>query len=145
MIAHTPVHQIMTPRPIVVRPTDSMEEVRHLFEQKGFHHAPVVQDQKLVGMISYTDYLRVIQDIFSANDHVRAHNTQLLKNVLVQDIMSTDVRYVEEHATIQEVVGLFQAYPIHALPVVDTQLYLVGIVSTNDLLGVMEHLFLKER
>ena len=145
MIAHTPVHQIMTPKPKVVRPTDTMEEIRHLFEQKGFHHAPVVHDKKLVGIISYTDYLRVIQDVFAANDHVRAHNTQLLKNVLVQDIMSTDVRYVEEHATIQEVVGLFQTHPIHALPVVDMQHYLVGIVTTNDLFGVMEHLFLKER
>ena len=145
MIAHTPVHQIMTPKPKVVRPTDTMEEIRHLFEQKGFHHAPVVQNKKLVGIISYTDYLRVIQDVFAANDHVRAHNTQLLKNVLVQDIMSTDVRYVEEHATIQEVVGLFQTHPIHALPVVDMQHYLVGIVTTNDLFGVMEHLFLKER
>lgn len=145
MIAHTPVHKIITYKPAVVRPQDSMESIRHLFEQKGFHHAPVVEDRKLVGMVSYTDYLRVIQDVFSSNVHVAATNAQLLKNVLVKDIMSTSVVTIDEHDSIQKVVSIFHAHPFHALPVVDAQLHLLGIVTTNDLLGVLEHLFLKEK
>ncbi len=145
MIGHTPVYKIMTKKPTVVHPEDSMEAIWHLFEQKGFHHAPVVRDRKLVGIISHTDYLRVIQDVFSNNDHVKAFNTQLLRNVLVQDIMSKEVITVEEHTTIQQVVAVFHTHPIHAVPVVDASFHLVGIVTTNDLLGVMEHLFLMEK
>ncbi|NJM94472.1 MAG: CBS domain-containing protein [Cytophagales bacterium] len=60
----TPVSRIMTKKIITVSPDDHLETVRAIFENHGFHHIPVVEASKLVGMISYTDYLRVIRELY---------------------------------------------------------------------------------
>lgn len=144
MIAHTPVFKIMTRKPVVVAPTDSMESIRRIFEQKGFHHVPVVDQGKLVGVVSYTDYLKVIRDLFNnAEDH--RINERLLHSILAKDVMATEVVTVHENDSVEAVVNIFKSHDFHSIPVIDNNRHLMGIITTNDLLVVLEQEFLLNR
>lgn len=54
---HTLVVDIMTPNPTIVFPDYDLEECLDLMEKGKFRHLPVVDNHKLVGMISIRDIL----------------------------------------------------------------------------------------
>jgi CBS domain-containing protein len=51
----TPVRQCMTPNPETCEPTESLEHATVLMLHGGFRHLPVLEGQKLVGMLSLRD------------------------------------------------------------------------------------------
>jgi CBS domain-containing protein len=53
---------IMTPNPIVVTPDHSIDYAIELLLQGNFHALPVVEDEKLVGIITSKDVLEFIID-----------------------------------------------------------------------------------
>ena len=56
--ATTPMERVMTRNPITVASTTTIEDVMALFTAKRFRHLPVVDDGRLVGLISIGDILR---------------------------------------------------------------------------------------
>jgi predicted transcriptional regulator len=52
------VYEIMAKPLITVRPDMSIRHCARLFEKFGISHAPVIQDEKVIGMVSY--YLLVL-------------------------------------------------------------------------------------
>ncbi len=135
---HTlPVSGIMTRRIASVTATDSMEHVRHIFEQHGFHHIPVVEGSKLKGIVSYTDYLRIIHDFFSASES-HAANEKLLHTLLVKDMMTENPVCLKPEDTVETALQVFRKNPFHALPVTDAEGKLLGILTTYDVMKVFE-------
>jgi CBS domain-containing protein len=59
-IAATTVAQVMTPRPVSVKPDTNIEEVATLMVDKNFHTIPVVDEGKLVGIVGKEDVLRTL-------------------------------------------------------------------------------------
>jgi CBS domain-containing protein len=51
---------VMTPRPVTVRPTDELADVAAVLLDRGIRAVPVVEDQRLVGIISRHDILSYI-------------------------------------------------------------------------------------
>lgn len=147
MHKHTPVNTYMTARPVTLLPEDTMQKAADIFKEAGFHHIPVVNaDGHLSGMLSYTDYMRVMRSIYDtpAEKH---EDDRYLNTVLVRDVMtkrhyliSLDVR-----ATLEDVVRLFRANQFHALPVLDPQGKLAGIVTVHDLIKILSDHFLEIR
>jgi CBS domain-containing protein len=133
----------MTRKPEVVSPSDTMEAVRKIFEKRGFHHVPVILDRKLVGLVSYSDYLRLIRDIFD-NKQEEKTNEKLLNATVVQDVMSTVLICLKEDDSAEEALQLLMQNEFHSLPVVDEHNHLVGIVTTYDLMKVLEQVFAAE-
>jgi CBS domain-containing protein len=58
----TPIERVMTRDPITVASTTSIEQVMTLFTNKRFRHLPVVDEGRLVGLISIGDILRRMVD-----------------------------------------------------------------------------------
>ena len=58
----TPIERIMTRDPITVPSTTTVDEVMELFTNKRFRHLPVVDDGRLVGLVSIGDILRRMVD-----------------------------------------------------------------------------------
>lgn len=56
------VSELMTPRPITVTPETTIEDCMSLMTNKFIRHLPVVEDDKLVGVISIGDVVRFIID-----------------------------------------------------------------------------------
>jgi len=53
----TPLVEVMTPAPQTVHPDDPFVRALHLMHAGGFRHVPVVEDGKLLGMVSARDAL----------------------------------------------------------------------------------------
>ena len=93
MKKNVPVSTIMTRNPDVVHQGSKPSEVLAAFDKGRYHHMPVVFGDKLVGLITSTDLLKITYD-FGADarqsaailDHTRS----------IDDIMVTDVRTPEE-------------------------------------------------
>ncbi len=133
----TPISKIMTCKPATVGPLDNLETVRGIFEVHGFHHIPVVEGGKLVGMVSYTDYLRVICDLYG-NIQEQRGNDQLLNAVLVNEVMTQHLICLAPSDTVGDALRIFKTNHFHAVPVVEGDRHLVGILSTFDLIKMLE-------
>ncbi len=59
MKRHERITHIMTENPITVHVGQKLSDVHKAMLDGGFHHVPVVSGNKLVGMLSSTDLLRV--------------------------------------------------------------------------------------
>jgi CBS domain-containing protein len=145
MQAETPIRTIMTRHPETVAPNERMEIVREIFEKRGFHHIPVLEAGVLVGIVSYTDYLRVIREVFSGNAAEALVNEKTLHSMVVRDVMTADVLCLQETDTVETALRIFKTNHFHSLPVVDGQKKLRGIVTTYDVLKVLENVFLEQR
>lgn len=75
------VHDIMTDRVFTVEPSDSMERARKLMAQHGVRHLPVVNDRKIVGILSIRDMLET-----------RLEETELERNVLRDNVIAARAR-----------------------------------------------------
>jgi CBS domain-containing protein len=58
--ASRPVRAYMTADPETVRPTDPLAFVLHKMDGGGYRHVPVVQDGRVLGMLSVRDMLKHI-------------------------------------------------------------------------------------
>lgn len=136
---NTSIAALMTQKPLTVAPKDNLEVVRHLFESKGFHHVPVVENNVLKGIVSYTDYLRIIKEIYA---HVETNTISQsgLNKVLVEDVMTTNPICLSPTDTVEDALRIFRTHAFHAIPVVENNQYLVGILSTHDLVKLLEQL-----
>jgi CBS domain-containing membrane protein len=142
MQANTPISRIMTRKPETVKPSDTMEAVRKIFEKRGFHHIPVVDGERLVGLVSYTDYLQLIRTVFDNSQETRV-NEKVLNATLAKDVMTESLLCLSPTDTTEAALRVFKANQFHSLPVVDDKGHLVGIVTTYDLMRVLEDVFLE--
>ena len=58
----------------------------------------------------------------------------------LQDILSSDVVYINPQDTLREAVNMMVENRVSALPVVDARRHCVGVISVTDLLGVTKDL-----
>ncbi|MEZ4919878.1 MAG: CBS domain-containing protein [Saprospiraceae bacterium] len=143
MFADARIVSIMTRNPETVNPQNNMEVVRTIFEKFGFHHIPVVEEGQLVGLVSYTDYLRIIRDLFNNPMEESANNT-ILKSLLVREVMTENLLCLNESDTVRDAMRVFKTNHFHSLPVIGDDGKLLGIVTTYDVLKVLEGVFALE-
>lgn len=132
-----PVSGIMTRRIASVKPEDNLEHVRQIFERHGFHHIPVVEGSKLTGIVSYTDYLRIIHDYFKDSAD-RSASEKLLQTLTVKDMMTENPVCLKPEDTVETALRVFRENQFHALPVTDEHGKLFGILTTYDVMKVFE-------
>ncbi len=58
----TPVSEIMTPAPTTVSPSNSVDECMRLCTQLRVRHLPVVENNRLVGIVSIGDLVKAVID-----------------------------------------------------------------------------------
>ena len=56
----TQIREIMTEHPITVSPDSTIEECMHIMTNKYIRHLPVMESEKLIGIISIGDVVRYI-------------------------------------------------------------------------------------
>lgn len=111
------VSDLMSFPVFMIDPKTSMEEVAHILRDKGCTGIPVVDNEKLVGVISRRDFQKIRKD------------SQL--NAPVKAFMSTSVKSIEPDKSPAQAAGLMIKYDIGRLPVVDNG-QLVGIITRSD-------------
>lgn len=58
--AETPIHEVMTPAPITVLPSDSIDFCMGIMTDKHIRHLPVMENHTLLGMVSIGDVVKFI-------------------------------------------------------------------------------------
>lgn len=126
------VKDIMTKEVITLQLNDSLELAEKLFHKNNIRHIPVTVDNKLVGMVSKTDLLR-ISFLDSISDSESTVDEAIYELFTVSQIMIQNVQTLSPDISIKDVTEFFIAKEYHAFPVVEDEL-LVGIITTTDLL-----------
>lgn len=135
MRARIPVSTIMSKNLIALNRTDDLEHAELLFKRHKIRHIPVVSGEVIVGMLSYTDLLRI--SFADAVDESESNVDTLVYNMFTIDqVMVKNVTTVNSKTTIKEVAQILASREFHALPVVDDGI-LVGIVTTTDLINYL--------
>jgi CBS domain-containing protein len=132
MIRKAPISMIMTERVVTLKVNDSLEKAEQLFKKHHIRHIPVVTENVIVGMLSYTDLLRL--SFADYTDTTEGDTDALVYNMFtIKQVMKSSVITVSSSKSIKEVAEILATKEFHALPVVDKN-KLVGIVTTTDLI-----------
>jgi len=126
------IREFMTKQPVTVKPADTLKEALDKMERGRFRHLPVVDDDgKLIGMISDRDIR-----LFSPSPvFVRPEYTpsQLLM-IRVRQAAVLNPVVIGPDALLEEAAKLVLNWEVGALPVVNEEGVLVGIITYADLL-----------
>jgi len=131
------VSQIMTTNVLFVKPDDTMEKIGDIFRMNNIHHVPVIsEDGKVVGMVSHTDYHKILHGFtLFKTEKSDEYNKAILRSLLVKEVMTKQVAKLNPEDNLMLAAGYFRENLFHAIPVVDKQGKLVGILSTYDMLN----------
>lgn len=125
-----PVSKIMSTDLHTVNLTNTLNDVKNMFNEHKVRHIPVVSGNKLIGLISLTDFMRITYNLGEVKDQI---NQAIFSTLAIKDVMTTDLVTVSPHDTVKDVAEIFAGKEFHALPVVEED-QLKGIVSTTDII-----------
>lgn len=125
-----PVSEIMTKTVITVSPNDTLLNVEHIFEKHKIHHIPVVEEGKVVGLVSKADYNKSVPFFHVDDEQLQTY----LEQVPVKDVMIKKIATINANERLDVAALIFNENYFHALPVVNEKKELLGIITTFDLL-----------
>lgn len=135
MIDNIPISEIMSKHIIALNRSDDLETAEVLFKKHKIRHIPVVNEDAIIGMLSYTDLLRIsFADAF--NEDEDEIDTVVYNMFSIDQVMAKNLVSVTSNTTVKDVSEILAEKEFHALPVVDEG-KLVGIVTTTDLINYM--------
>jgi CBS domain-containing protein len=115
---------------ITVSPSATLAEARTLMHENRIHHLPVLDGDKLVGLITLTNVLAAT-DSFLRDDGSRIHANE----IGISDAMVTDVATVDVSASLRHAALFLEKHKIGCLPVMNNH-ELVGIITDTDFVAV---------
>lgn len=118
-------------------PSDRIVHARRLMIDAKVGRVPVIDNDELVGMVTSKDLMRTFID-FRKNVPDKYQKSQI-KEVLVEDVMSDNPRYVNKDMSIAEVANIMIETGFNGLPVVDNGV-VVGIITQTDILRLISEL-----
>jgi CBS domain-containing protein len=130
MKKNEPIKTIMSASPVTVQLGSKLSAVREILDANPFHHVPVVEGEKLVGMISHQDILRVAMGDPKEMDK-RELDALLDYSLDIESVMTREPVTVGMEAMVRDAAAIFAEGRFHSLPVMDDG-KLVGIVTSTD-------------
>ena len=146
-----PVKEIMTRNVVFVNPYTGLSELLSLFKKTNYKCFPVVEDDKLIGVVTLEDVLNIFHPHKQVIDkykrmmafyyEVEENNVfdmevtqELFLLVVVQDIMQFDPITITEDEIIEHAYHIIKENNLSLLPVVDKRGKLAGVVSLFDII-----------
>lgn len=128
------VSEIMSRNIIGLPPSATLNEARTLMQRHHIRHLPVLDNERLVGLVSQRDILAAQESSLE-----KGQNGHFLTLHQLSEMMITDVVTVSPKAGIREAALYLQKHKYGCLPVVDKD-QVVGIVTDSDFVTVAIHL-----
>lgn len=132
MRKNDPVSHVMSKELVTLDVNDPISKGRRLFEDSGIHHLPVVRGDELVGLLTWTDFLRISFGEFG-NQDVRNLDAILDHTYQLKDVMQPNPVTMPTSGTVRDAATILSTNSFHSVPVVDGK-KLVGIVTATDLI-----------
>jgi CBS domain-containing protein len=127
-----PVSKIMSTGLKTIQIGQKLSDARRILAEKPFDHVPVLDGTKLVGMLSSTDLVKLTFDW--GNSDARSIDAVLDHQFTVAGTMTKDLVTMKSTETVRQAAQLLVQASHHAVPVVEGDAKLVGIVTSTDLI-----------
>ena len=131
------VSEIMSNEVTSVSPQERLIHARRIMLESKVGRLPVIEDEKLVGMLTSKDLMRAFID-FRKNVPEKYQKSQI-KEVFVEDIMSSKPTSTSKETTITEISKVMMETGFNGLPVVEDD-KVIGIITQTDILRLIEKL-----
>ncbi len=116
-----PVSEVMTRGVYTAAPEDTLASAARTMREADVGVLPVCEDRHLVGIVTDRDIaVRAVAERLSPDDG------------MLGDIMTEQVRWCYEDASVEEALETMNDAQVRRLPVVDHQRHVVGLVSLAD-------------
>lgn len=125
----TVVRDLMTYPVMCALSTDRLMDLYALMSDRRIRHLPVLNQGRLVGIISDRDILTYGQK--------QSGCLVFPPNLRASDIMTADVVSCNPETPLTEAAARMLDLKVDALPVVDEQAHLIGVITASDLMGVV--------
>lgn len=131
------VSKLMSTEVVTLGVDDPLVTAEELMGLRRFRHLPVVQGNKLVGLVTHKDLLR------AALNHGSHRDRLVMKaRTLVREVMKTKVATATPDTPVAQAVTLMVEHKYGCLPIVEDGV-LVGILTEADFLmlvrAMLEH------
>ena len=124
------VQSLMAREQFTLSPTTTIREAAVAMNQHDLDHVSIVDSQgKLLGLLTFTCLVRLI----------RYGLTDPGPDSLIEDVMIKTPVVVGPATTLSDALNVLRQHRFHYLPVIDENGYLMGSVSSRDLLRVVSH------
>jgi len=133
------LRKILTKDVVTTHTGEKVSDVRKLFASQGFHHVPVVSGKKLVGLLSASDILGISVEGVGSDD--RSMDAYLDHQFSIEGLMQTDLKTLPMDATIADAAEILSDGRFHAVPIVDKEDHLEGLVTSTDLIRYLRDQF----
>ncbi len=120
------INRIMTTSPITIGPDDTVARAKAILDAEDIHHLPVTVDGVLVGIVTSSDLLKL--DVFKGKPAA-------LDAIKVNQVMESEPITLDVFSDLIDVAVKLSDGSFHALPVVEADNVLVGIVTSTDLVN----------
>lgn len=123
------VKDIMTTDLFVLTPDHNLKDLDAIMNWKSIRHIPIVENDKMVGLITHRDLLKVLVEMYSS----LSTNTDLRESILVGEVMNKEIFVVYPDTTLREAAQIIREKKLGCLPVVNQETNaLIGIVTEAD-------------
>jgi CBS domain-containing protein len=117
-----PISSIMSTNVVALNVTDDLSAVMDILKKNRVHHLPVVDGKKLVGIVTSWDLLKLNRTF------------EEYQNIKVSDVMTRKLAVLEPNMHIGSAAEVLLANLFHAIPIVNDDYELMGIVTAFDIL-----------
>ncbi len=117
----TQIALLMSRNPVIVTPETTIQEVISLILEKNVRRLPVVDNGKVVGIVSVSDIIKVI---------AKQHDTREIRN----GFLSKSTFSVWEETPLPVVGRIMELAEVDAVPILNSDNVLTGIISERDLI-----------
>ncbi len=104
---------------ITVSPDTTVEEAARIFSTRRIHRLPVVEDGRLIGIVTPTDLLPLVKDMKTS--------------MSAEDVIRTTCVTSYENEPLEYTIASMRISDVPAVPVLDAHGKLVGILTDRDL------------
>jgi CBS domain-containing protein len=133
------VREAMSTEPVTVRPDTPTKVALRMLDERAITSMPVVQDGRIVGVVSEADLLR---DVLPRDG--RTHLLPLQDDVPRQapsawvfDVMNRHPLTVDANLDLADAVDLMTSTAVKSVPVVDRAERVVGMLSRRDVVHLL--------
>lgn len=100
---------------------NSIMEIAELMLSSGYRAVPVTKDEKIVGIVTRTDLMKIIPQM------------KILNKIQVKEIMTHSPHCVSEKDKLDKAKSLMSRLDVRALPVVDAKNKITGVIGIKDI------------
>jgi CBS domain-containing protein len=128
------VGEIMTREIAVLHEEENLELADSAMAKFRFRHLPVVEGDKLIGLVTERDLLRA--SISSLDRDHALKDDNLKRYYFIREIMTTDVATARPDTLLVDAAALMRERKLGCLPVTEADGKLVGIITQGDFLAL---------